>query len=280
MKFGHLENIENVDFSLPKEPLRNKLVLGAKPKANAKLYIGSTHWIDKDFVGNIYPSNAKQSQYLYHYTRAFSTLELNATHYRIFDKKVVQRWALQSDKNFVYCPKMYQLISHRYRLKNSVELTKQVAESLDPLRDMLGPVFIQLPETMTIDSFNQIEKYFLDTAHLLPLSIEVRHESFLNDDFFTALSKLGISTCITDVAGKRNLAHLQLSTPQVLIRFVGNALHQTDYKRVDDWLNKLKFWFDNGLEKAFFFMHQPNSLAVKPLYDYMLLRARTLELAV
>jgi uncharacterized protein YecE (DUF72 family) len=269
LKFGHLENLEGVDFSLAIDPERNKTVLKGTPVPNAKLYIGSTHWIDKEFVGNLYPAKAKQNQYLYHYTRAFTTLELNATHYRVFDKKVVERWALQSQKDFVFCPKMYQLVSHRYRLKNAIELTQDVAESLSPLKEMLGPVFVQLPDNMNADSAAQIEKYFSETGHFLPLSLEVRHHSFLNDDFFNTLQKLGTTTCITDVAGRRDLAHMQLTTPQVLIRFVGNALHKTDYERIDDWVARLKYWFDNGLEKAFFFIHQPDSLAVKPIYDYM-----------
>ncbi|MFY0675249.1 MAG: DUF72 domain-containing protein [Bacteroidia bacterium] len=269
MKFGHLENLVGVDFSLAPDPERNKSVLMGTDVPNAKLYIGSTHWIDKNFVGNIYPAKAKQSQFLYHYTRAFTTLELNATHYRVFEQKVVERWALQSQNNFVFCPKMYQLVSHRYRLKNSIELTQDVAESLSPLKKMLGPVFIQLPDNMNADSATQIEKYFTEVGHLLPFSLEVRHHSFLNDDFFNLLQKLGATTCITDVAGRRDLAHMHLTTPQVLIRFVGNALHKTDYERIDDWIHRLKYWFDNGLEKAFFFIHQPDALAVKPLYDYM-----------
>lgn len=269
MKFGHLKNLEEVDFSLPADPERNKMVLSGTSLTNVKLFIGSTHWIDKAFVGNLYPPKAKQNQYLYYYTRAFTTLELNATHYRVFDKKVVERWELQSEKDFVFCPKMYQLISHRYRLKNAIEITQDVAESLSPLKNMLGPVFVQLPDNMNADNASQIEKYFTETGHLLPLSLEVRHHSFLNDDFFNMMSHLGTTTCITDVAGRRDLAHMHLTTPQVLIRFVGNALHKSDFERIDDWVNRLKYWFDNGLEKAFFFIHQPDSLAVKPLYDYM-----------
>ncbi|MGB0432455.1 MAG: DUF72 domain-containing protein [Bacteroidia bacterium] len=269
MKFGQIQNVDNVDFKLPVEPLRNKAVLLGKPNLKPKLFIGSTHWIDKDFVGNIYPSNAKQNQYLYHYTRAFSTLELNATHYRLFNKSVVERWAVQSKNGFVFCPKMYQVVSHRYRLKNSIDLTADVAQSFAPLKNKLGPVFIQLPENMNADSSMQIEKYFAETGHLLPFALEVRHQSFLNDDFFNKLSALGVSTCITDVAGKRSLAHMQLTTPQVLIRFVANGLHASDYTRIDNWINRLKLWFNSGLEKAYFFIHQPNPLAVKPIFDYI-----------
>jgi len=275
VQFGHLENIETVDFSLPPEPENNKKVLGGNPKPNAKLYIGSTHWIDKDFVGNLYPAKAKANQYLYYYSQVFTTLELNATHYRIFEPKVVERWAMQTSNSFVFCPKMYQVLSHRFRLKNGLALSQEVAKSLEPLGQKLGPVFIQLPENMSAESLPQIEKYFKETSHLLPLALEIRHASFLHNDFFSMLHIYGISTCITDVAGRRELAHMHLSTPQVQIRFVGNGGQASDFTRIEMWLQRLQYWFNMGLEKAFFFIHQPNSMAVKPVYDFM--REKALE---
>ena len=200
--------------------------------------MGSTHWIDKEFVGNIYPAKAKANQYLYYYTKAFSTLELNATHYRVFDKKIVEKWAMQSSNHFVFCPKMYQLVSHRYRLKNAMAITEDVATSLGYLKEKLGPVFVQLPDNMNAETFGQIEHYLQESSHLLPLALEVRHHTFLHDEFWDMLTQFGTTTCITDVAGRRDLAHMQLTTPQVQIRFVGNGGHKSDFTRIDDWLDR------------------------------------------
>ena len=58
---------------------------------------------------------------------------------------------------------------------------------------------------MNANTIPQIEGYLNDTAHLLPMALEVRHDSFLNDDFFNLLSNYGTTTCITDVAGRRDL---------------------------------------------------------------------------
>jgi hypothetical protein len=55
MKFGRVpENeLNNIDFSLPKEPLFNKGVLNGKKCNNPKVYIGCAKWGRTAWVGKI-----------------------------------------------------------------------------------------------------------------------------------------------------------------------------------------------------------------------------------
>ena len=55
---------------------------------------------------------------------------------------------------------------------------------------------------------------------------------------------------ITDTAGRRDCVHQRLTTPFAFIRFVGNNLHPTDYSRMDDWVERIQEWFDQGLERV------------------------------
>jgi hypothetical protein len=74
------------------------------------------------------------------------------------------------------------------------------------------------------------------------------------------LEDLGVATVITDVAGRRDVCHMRLSSTQVLIRFVGNALHPSDYSRVQAWAPRLQAWFQAGLRSAYCFTHEPDNL--------------------
>ena len=58
-----------------------------------------------------------------------------------------------------------------------------------------------------------------------------------------------------DTAGRRDLMHMRLTTDTAFIRFVG-ANHESDYKRLDDWVVRLKHWLDLGLRNIYFFVHQ------------------------
>ena len=51
---------------------------------------------------------------------------------------------------------------------------------------------------------------------------------------------------------------MRLTTPDAFVRFVGNALHPTDFTRLDDWAERIAAWVEAGLESAYFFLHQPD----------------------
>ncbi|WP_373330873.1 DUF72 domain-containing protein [Salmonirosea aquatica] len=69
-------------------------------------------------MGKIYPSNAKDKDFLYHYTRQFNTIELNMTHYQIPSDDTIDRWRDTAPEGFKYCPKWPQIISHDAQLLN------------------------------------------------------------------------------------------------------------------------------------------------------------------
>ncbi len=64
---------------------------------------------------------------------------------------------------------------------------------------------------------------------------------------------------ITDVAGRRDVLHQRVTSNTVVIRFVGNNLHDSDYQRLNDWIERLYHWNLNGVENIYFFVHQPQS---------------------
>jgi hypothetical protein len=56
----------------------------------------------------------------------------------------------------------------------------------------------------------------------------------------------------------------------VFIRFVGNALHTTDYIRIDHWVQRIKSWHEQGLQNLYFGMHQSDELASPVLCEYFI----------
>jgi hypothetical protein len=49
---------------------------------------------------------------------------------------------------------------------------------------------------------------------------------------------------------------MRLTTPQAFIRYVGANDPQSDRERLDDWIDRLKVWVDQGLRDIYFFVHQ------------------------
>jgi uncharacterized protein YecE (DUF72 family) len=63
---------------------------------------------------------------------------------------------------------------------------------------------------------------------------------------------------------------MHLSKAETFIRFVGNSLHKTDYTRIDDWVDRIKYWLDNGLNTLYYFMHQHEEVHSPELSKYLI----------
>jgi uncharacterized protein YecE (DUF72 family) len=62
---------------------------------------------------------------------------------------------------------------------------------------------------------------------------------------------------------------MELTIPTAFIRFVGNNLHKTDYTRIDAWIERIKYWLEQGLQELYFFMHMRDEALVPELTVYL-----------
>jgi uncharacterized protein YecE (DUF72 family) len=276
MKFGKLDDVSQVNFDLPPDHPRTTRVLAhasKSPDHERRVYLGATGWSNQEWVGSYYPAKSKPAEFLAHYSRMFNTIEHNTTHYRIPDHDLVQRWESQSAADFVFCPKIPQQISHRARL-NAEEPTLRFAEVMTGLGLKLGPCFIQLPDYHGPQGLALMQGFLRQWPREAALHWELRNPDWFSADGgpagegFDALEAAGHGTVITDVAGRRDVLHMQLTTPVLLLRFVGNGLHASDYVSTDAWIRRLADWWQRGLRAAYIFIHQPELAQVPPFTAY------------
>ncbi|RMG73690.1 MAG: DUF72 domain-containing protein [Bacteroidetes bacterium] len=260
MKFGKLADIRGVDFSLPPDPEPGRLP--GKPAGDFRAYVGLSRWASKAWLGQLYPPGTRQADYLYYYARSFNTIELNSTHYRTPTPVQVEKWRDATPGNFVFCPKVPQLISHYRKLVNCEEALAQFVDSIVHFEDKLGCCFVQLHDSFGPALYPNLVSFLRQWPRGIPLAVEFRHA-----DWFAAgqllpqveelLANAGVGTVITDVAGRRDVCHTSLTTRYAMIRFVGNALDATDYQRAEAWIERLDRWLRAGLETLYLFPHEP-----------------------
>lgn len=281
MKFGKLNDISQVDFTLPADAPQTDRVLAKVANTGAfELYFGCPAWGCKEWIGKIYPPKTPASKFLYHYARQFNTIELNTTHYRIPTASMISQWKEAVPRNFRFCPKIPQSISHRRNLLEGQDLLTEFCASIANLEDNLGISFMQLPPHFTVNRAAELIHFLKGFPQEIPLSVEFRHESWFEggtavEQVFEAMESLGISAVITDVAGRRDVLHQRLTTPNLVLRLVGNSLDPTDYKRVDDWLERVGQWREKGLKEAYFFLHQPDDVLCPEYAVYFVDQANT-----
>ena len=276
MKFGRTteESLDSIDFALREDHPDNSVVLEASDAENCEIFIGCSRWGRQDWVGKLYPRGAKPAEFLRYYAQAFNSIELNPTHYRIPETHIVQRWTGMVPDGFLFCPKVYQGISHFARLKNQEAVTERFCDAIRHFGEHLGLVFLQLHPSFTPGNYDLLEAYLSQWPKDISLSLELRHADWFEraniaDRLFHLMREKNVASVITDTGLFRNLVHMRLSSPEVLIRFVGNSLHPTDYQRIDNWIDRLGTWMQQGIRRIWFFVHQHEELHSPELIRYM-----------
>lgn len=277
MEFGRVpENeLNNIDFSLPPEPDFNKKILDGKPAQSPKVYIGCAKWGRTEWIEKIYPKGTKEKNFLDHYVQHYNSIELNATHYKIYGAAGIGRWAAKANgKDFLFCPKMYQGITHRGSLIGKDFITTEFFRGIVAFGNHLGPIFIQVSDSFSPKRKEELFVFLKSLSTDLQFFVEVRHPDWFakettRNEFFTALSSLNMGAIITDTSGRRDCAHMHLTIPKAFIRYVGNSLHKTDYTRIDAWIERMKYWLDQGLKELYFFMHMHDEAYSPELTVYL-----------
>ena len=277
MEFGRVpeSDLNSIDFSLPPEPAFNKKILKGKPEKNAKVYLGCAKWGREEWVGKIYPPKTKEKDFLQHYVQHYNSIELNATHYKVYGEGGIKKWIEKAaGKDFMFCPKMYQGVTHRGSLKGKEFITNEFFRGILSFGEYLGPIFIQVSDTFSPKRKDELFTYLKSLPTGLQFFLEVRHPDwFLKEDIrnelMTSLAAMNMGIVITDTAGRRECAHMYLTIPKVFIRYVGNSLHASDYTRCDAWIERMKYWLDNGLQELYFFMHMHDEATSPELTVYL-----------
>ncbi|MBC3788016.1 DUF72 domain-containing protein [Spirosoma utsteinense] len=269
MDFGKTHNLDVVNFALPPgAPSNARIWAAVEPSSRPQIYIGGPVWANKDYVGKVYPSNAKERDFLHYYTRQFNTIELNLTHYQIPTAGMIEKWRAEATNGFTYCPKFPQAISHERHLIASEALTEEFVNAVLGLEEHLGMTFLQLPPTFGPDKWSVLEAYLKSLPDELDVAVEFRHPDWFKPvtgmQTLEGLYALRRHTVITDVAGRRDVLHMGLSSPVLTLRFVANEGHPTDYARADAWVQRLKTWFEKGLQTAYLFIHGGGDNATAP----------------
>src|SRR5687768_10412695 len=236
MEFGSLspEVLDNVNFQLPPDSPFNGQVLNRQSSIkNTKIYIGCGKWGRKDWIGKIFPPGTKEKDFLAHYISQFNSIELNATSYRVYGPATISGWGKDAiGKDFLFCPKFPQIIAQSKDLNSEhvQGLTAKFLAGITAFNANLGPLFIQFNERFSPAKRSDLYSFLEKLPGHLEVFVEVRHPEWYSDkaiaiEYFETLRKLKKGAVITDVAGRRDCAHMQLPVDKAFIRFVGNHLH-------------------------------------------------------
>lgn len=283
MEFGKVQHPEEINFQLPPDdPMTDELLkgLGAgskgdlSSKGDLKIYVGATRWRIKEWVGTVYPKKTKEKDFLSQYVRQFNTIELNAMWYNLQPKEVIEKWAGMADRDFRYCPKFSNTISHELQLSGAERDTDLFIDHMRHFGGTLGASFLQLSDGFGPDRAALLHNYLRRLPRDFRTCVELRQEGWFvragHPATWDVFRELGIGSVITDTSGRRDVIHMRLTAPVAFIRWVSNSGHLTDHPRIDAWAGRIGNWVKRGLREIYFFVHSHDETHTPSLVAYVI----------
>jgi uncharacterized protein YecE (DUF72 family) len=193
---------------------------------------------------------------LTYYAERFSTVEINNSFYRLPKEDVVKAWAEQTPAGFEFVLKASQSITHYKRLKEAEEPTDKLIQLAGALGDRQGPLLVQLHPTMKKD-VARLDTFLAYIGRRARVALEVRHESWLEDDVLACLKKHAAVLCVADAD---DLPKPDL-TPTADWGYVRLRRERYTSKQLSDWITRLRA---QPWTKAYvFFKHEDTATGPK-----------------
>ena len=173
----------------------------ARLETEGTIRAGMGSWTYGPWRGVFYPKGLKQADELGYATSHVTSIEINATHYRLQSPKSFKRWADTAPDDFKYAVKGPRLVTQQKVLaETGMFIERFLGSGLSELGDKLGPVLWQFApfKKFNEDDFARFLDHLSDSLDGQTLNhvVEVRHASFHNPAFIrlSAASRPSMST--------------------------------------------------------------------------------------
>jgi uncharacterized protein YecE (DUF72 family) len=223
--------------------------------AQGTIRVGVGGWTFEPWRKTFYPKDLSRKRELEYASRQLTAIEVNGTYYSTQKPSSFAKWRDETPDDFLFSVKASRFATNRKVLAEAGEsIERFVGSGLSELRHKLGPLLWQFMPTKKFDA--QDFGKFLD---LLPRELEgrplrhvldVRHESFLTEEFLALARKHRCATVFadsddypsfSDVTADFVYARLMRTQPKI----------KTGYapKDLDAWAKRAKDWA-SGKEPA------------------------------
>ena len=263
--------------------------------------IGISGWRYAPWRGVWYPEGLAQRRELEFCGSHFPTVEINGSFYSLQRPEYYEQWYRETPPGFVFAVKGSRYITHLLRL-NDIEkpLANFFASGVLALRDKLGPFLWQFPPMFAYRR-DRLARFFsllprstraalalarrrdarlhgrarlsIDAERPLRHAVEIRHPSFMNDDFVSLLKEHGIGLVVADTAGKWPKM-LHATADFVYVRLHGDIeIYTSGYsdQALAGWARRIRGWDRDGRDVYVYF---DNDAKVKAPFDALRLMRR------
>jgi uncharacterized protein YecE (DUF72 family) len=213
-----------------------------------QLYSGCSGWSYTSWQGPFYPSSIENRAWLPYYSQVLNYVEIDSTFYSIPSEYMVKNWDRRTPDNFRFTAKFPKVITHEKKFKNVENDLKLFYERMEPLKDKLLALLIQLPPYYELkEGLEDLKGYDFFFEDTFRYAVEVRHPSWFSDLAYNFFRNSNISLVWSQMD--------RLQTPPVVtsdfvyLRLIGDRRLAEDQfgkiqidrtQEIKNWANKMK----------------------------------------
>ena len=227
----------------------------------------------------VFDPQLPKEKYLHQYAKSFHSVEGNSFFYGIPKIETLKHWRSQVPLYFNFVPKIPREFSHQGKIFSYINQIQGYANLLqEGLQDHLGPVFLQLSPSYSVQYGNDLSKvlnYWIQNISL-PICVEFRHRDWFIEPnkhrVNVMLMKMGVSRVILDTRAiyqgsddpqrncknkKPDLPVSSTTTSEIcVVRYISHPNIEENKIYLEEWACIVKRWLEEG-KQVYFFVHCP-----------------------
>lgn len=168
------------------------------------IHLGTSGYVYDHWRRLFYPEGLPAGRWLEHYARFFSTVELNATFYRLPTAKTVDGWREGTPRGFRFAAKGSRYLTHMKRLKDAGPGLDRYFELALRLGRKLSVVLWQLPPQMNRADPERLLRFLERLPRKGPRhAVEFRSAAWYTEEVCEVLDARGAAFCEHDLVDAR-----------------------------------------------------------------------------
>jgi uncharacterized protein YecE (DUF72 family) len=206
------------------------------------IWIGTSGWHYKHWVGNFYPPRLPGSRMLAHYIQHFDTVELNNSFYKLPAKTSLVEWRDSTPDSFHFAVKGSRFLTHMKKLSNAEEGLKRFLDAVEVLDPKLGVILFQLPPNWEVNP-DRLAEFLRLLPRYRRCAFEFRNPTWNTPQIYDLLAEHNAGYCIFDLAGY--VSPDKITADFVYIRLHGpGGKYQGSYTdaALENWAAKVRTW--------------------------------------
>jgi uncharacterized protein YecE (DUF72 family) len=207
-----------------------------------KVWIGTSGWHYKHWLGKFYPPKWPSTRMLEHYVGQFDTVELNNTFYRLPSETSLIAWRNATPSHFRFAVKASRFLTHMKKLKDADSGLQRFLDPVRLLEPKLGPILFQLPPFWEVD-LDRLATFLQILPSEYRYAFEFRNGSWNGRPLYQLLRRHDVGYCIFDLAGTQSPVEVTCDFAYIRLHGPGGKYQGSyDDATLESWASKIKVW--------------------------------------